>query len=67
MAIGPPSARYVPGLDELLRRHERMDFADATLVLVAERAGVQDIFTIDRRDFEAYRTPSGRRLKLLLA
>lgn len=57
----------VPELDALLARHHRMDFADATLVLVAETAGISEIFTIDRRDFEAYRTASGRRFKLLLA
>lgn len=61
------SAEDVPQLDELLARYERMDFADATLVLIAERTGITEIFTIDRRDFEVYRTRSGRRLRLLLA
>ena len=61
------SVADVPQLDELLARYERMDFADATLVLTAERTGITEIFTIDRRDFEAYRTRSGRRFKLLLA
>ena len=57
----------VPGLNDLLERYERMDFTDATLVLIAEKTGITEILTIDRRDFEAYRTRSGRRLKLLLA
>jgi len=61
------SVEDVPGLDRLLERYDRMDIADATLVLVAERTGITEIFTIDRRDFEAYRTSSGRRFKLLLA
>jgi uncharacterized protein len=61
------SVEDVPGLDELLARYARMDFADATLVLIAEKSGIAEIFTIDRRDFEAYRTRSGRRFKLLLA
>ena len=61
------SVEDVPGLDALLARYARMDFADATLVLIAEKTGITEIFTIDRRDFEAYRTPSGRRFKLLLA
>lgn len=56
----------VPGLDDLLERHDRMDFADATLALIAERSGITEIFTIDRRDFEGYRMRSGRRFKLLL-
>ena len=57
----------VPALDELLARNERMDFADATLVLIAERTSIAEIFTVDRRDFEGYRMRSGRRFKLLLA
>jgi predicted nucleic acid-binding protein len=61
------SAEDVPALDALLARYELMDFADATLVLAAEKSGIAEIFTIDRRDFEAYRTASGRRFKLLLA
>ncbi|MGH8702651.1 MAG: type II toxin-antitoxin system VapC family toxin [Burkholderiales bacterium] len=57
----------LPGLNDLLERYDRMDFADATLVLIAERTGITEIFTVDRRDFEGYRTRSGRRLRLLLA
>lgn len=57
----------VPQIDDLLARYEKMDFADATLVWTAEKTGILEIFTIDRRDFEAYRTPSGRRFRLLLA
>ncbi len=57
----------VPGLNDLLERYDRMDFADATLVLIAEKTGITEIFTIDRRDFAAYRTRSGRRFQLLLA
>jgi predicted nucleic acid-binding protein len=52
-------------LDELIARHGKMDFADATLVVLAERTGVMDIFTIDRRDFEAYRVRDGRRFRLI--
>ena len=61
----PLSVDDVPRLDELLSRYERMDFADATLVLLAEKSGVTEIFTIDRRDFEMYRTRTGRRFRLL--
>jgi predicted nucleic acid-binding protein len=32
-----------------------MDFADATLVALAEEAGIRDIFTLDRRGFGVYR------------
>jgi predicted nucleic acid-binding protein len=32
-----------------------MDFADATLVALAEEVGIRDVFTLDRRGFETYR------------
>jgi hypothetical protein len=32
-----------------------MDFADATLTSLAEEAGVNEIFTLDHRGFQAYR------------
>jgi hypothetical protein len=54
------------GLDGLLARYGRMDLADATLVHVAAKTGITEVFTIDRRDFETYRTPAGKRFKLLL-
>jgi len=37
-----------------------MDFADATGVVMAERLGTNRVFTLDRRDFAAYRV--GRRV-----
>ena len=33
-----------------------MDFADATLVALAEERGITDIVTLDRKDFSVYRT-----------
>jgi predicted nucleic acid-binding protein len=32
-----------------------MDFADATLVVLAEEAGTNEIFTLDKRGFNTYR------------
>jgi hypothetical protein len=32
-----------------------MDFADATLVVLAEEAGVDEVFTLDLKGFHAYR------------
>ena len=42
-----------------------MDFADASLVRIAAREGIDRIFTLDRRDFEIYRLPSRRALSIL--
>lgn len=41
-----------------------MDFADATLVRLADASGVTDIFTLDRRGFSAYRTAKGKRFRV---
>lgn len=43
-----------------------MDFADATLVLLADRLGVSDVLTLDRRGFSTYRTARGKRFRLAL-
>jgi hypothetical protein len=43
-----------------------MDFADATLVLLAEALGVRDVLTLDRRGFSTYRTRRRRGLRLVL-
>jgi uncharacterized protein len=51
----------VPRIQELMVRYrdQPMDLADAALVRVAEREGLDRVFTVDRRDFEVYRI--GRR------
>jgi hypothetical protein len=38
--------------------------ADASLVYVAEREGIETVFTLDRRDFSVYRTSDGRSLRI---
>jgi uncharacterized protein len=42
-----------------------MDLADAALLRVAEREGIRKIFTVDRRDFSAYRLHGRTRPALL--
>ncbi len=39
-----------------------MDFADASLLWVAEQTGITDILTIDLRDFSPYRLQNGKAL-----
>ena len=60
-----------PELREAARLMEKyadtpMDFADATLVLLAEALGVHDVLTLDRRGFSTYRTRRRRALRLVL-
>lgn len=56
----------VPRLRVLIRKYRDlpMDLADATLVRVAERDAVRQVFTLDRRDFQVYRL--GRRETLTI-
>ena len=37
-----------------------MDFADASLVWLANQTGISDIITIDRKDFAIYHTDKGK-------
>lgn len=42
-----------------------VDFADASLVLLAERTGVTDIVTIDRNDFSTFRLGRGKAFNII--
>jgi predicted nucleic acid-binding protein len=57
----PLGQEDVSRLQEIMARyrHRAMSLADAALVHVAERDGLDRVFTVDRRSFEAYRI--GRR------
>lgn len=56
-----------PRMQELMRKYRDlpMDLADAALVRVAERDGIDTVFTIDRRDFQVYRLIGRRRLRII--
>jgi len=43
-----------------------MDFADATLVLLAEALRIDEILTLDYRGFSVYRTRDGGSLRSVL-
>jgi predicted nucleic acid-binding protein len=60
--------RHVVAAAELMAKYADtpMDFADATLVLLAEELGVMDILTLDRRGFSTYRTAKGKAFRLVL-
>jgi predicted nucleic acid-binding protein len=50
------------------RYHDRpMDFADATLVHLAERESIATVFTIDHDDFETFRIGGRKRFRILPA
>ncbi len=54
---------------ELMKKYHDlpMDFADASLVAVAEAENISKIFTLDHKDFKVYRTKNGRLFRLLPA
>lgn len=39
--------------------------ADAALMYIAEREGIDTVFTLDRRDFPVFRTTDGRALRIV--
>ena len=43
-----------------------MDFADATLVMLADELGITEVLTLDRRGFSTYRTSRGKSFKMVL-
>ena len=47
-------------------RDTPMDFADATLVLLADKTGTTEILTLDRRGFSTYRTAKGKAFSLAI-
>jgi predicted nucleic acid-binding protein len=46
-------------------RDRPMDFADATLVHLAERESLTSVFTVDHDDFETYRIGGRRRFRIV--
>jgi len=52
-----PSPAELVRMSELMSKYSDrpMDFADASLVALAERLSVDRVFTVDRRDFSTYR------------
>ena len=67
--VGPITDADLPALDALMARYadRPMDFADATLVHVAEREGLRTILTIDHADFETYRIGRNAKFRILPA
>lgn len=67
VTVLPIADQDLPDLDALMRKYRDrpMDFADATLVHLAERESFSTVFTIDHDDFETYRVGGRKRLRVL--
>lgn len=57
----------LPRITQLMQKYRDlpMDFADATLVRLAEREGIRRVFTLDHRDFSIYRPRNIGRFEIL--
>lgn len=69
IVIAPITNEDLPSLEALMHRYadRPMDFADATLVHVAEREGLNTILTVDHNDFETYRIGRNAKFRILPA
>ncbi len=63
----PVESGDLPAIRRLMQKYAElpMDFADATLVHVANRENVRTVFTLDRRDFSIYRLSRRRSLTIV--
>ena len=54
----------MPRIAELTKKYSDlpMDFADATLVVAAEKTGIREIISLDK-DFDVYRLPGREKIK----
>jgi uncharacterized protein len=67
LALATITENELPRLHELMTRYadHPMDFADATLVYLAERESISTVFTVDHTDFSTYRIAGRRRFRIL--
>ncbi|MHB2016038.1 MAG: type II toxin-antitoxin system VapC family toxin [Candidatus Xenobia bacterium] len=63
----PISDGDLPDLQRLMEKYadRPMDFADATLVHLAQRESLTTIFTVDHSDFETYRIDGKKRFRIV--
>jgi uncharacterized protein len=67
VTVLPISDPDLPDIEALMRKYRDrpMDYADATLVHLAQRESLSTVFTIDHDDFETYRVGGRKRLRIL--
>ena len=66
VTLAPIEDADLPSLQALMARYSDrpMDFADATLVHLAQRQSLTTILTVDHDDFETYRIDGRRRFRI---
>jgi hypothetical protein len=65
--LAPIDDSELPEVHSLMSRYwdRPMDFADATLVYLARREGLNTVFTVDSADFNIYRIQGRKRFRIL--
>lgn len=65
--ILPIDESDLPSLSALVRKYRnlRPQLADVSLVHLANRESLEVVFTLDRHDFQVFRTAKGKRFQLL--
>lgn len=67
LEVVPLQPSDLPRMEELMEtyRDRPMDFADASLVTLAEREALTTVFTVDHDDFETYRIGGRRHFRIV--
>jgi predicted nucleic acid-binding protein len=65
--LAPLEEADLPGITAILARYKDLgiQLADASLVQIANREGIETIFTLDRRDFGVLRLARGKKFRLI--
>jgi predicted nucleic acid-binding protein len=66
-ALAPLGGEALPWLEAFLERYRKLraQLADACLVYLAERYGIDTVFSLDYRDFSVYRYKKNKSLKIV--
>lgn len=60
MVAADLDAEDIHYMRRLTAKYDGMDLADASLAAIGERLGILDVITLDRNDFDRYRTRTRR-------
>jgi predicted nucleic acid-binding protein len=67
LAVADVPVSAYPEIRVIIQKYadQKIDFADAALVWLANHAGIRDILTVDEADFSVYRLKGGKRFVLV--
>jgi len=67
LALLPLTREDLIGIDKILAKYndQNLSFADASLMHLADQESIDEVFTVDQKDFSIFRTSSGKPLTLI--